>query len=251
MLDIELIRSDPEFVRTALLRRIDDVDLGPILAADAHRRKLATEVDAVRSERNRQAKEIGKLKASGADTVITGNWGPDFALLLKAAADAGLQANWYTYYAGGPGGPTAMKQSGLAHSVYAVAEGIPNSEGPEAMKFETDFRAKIALPLYYPRVVNEIRMLVNAMQLAKSEDARAVAQKLEGMKFDVFAGGSGFMRADDHQFFQPMYIKSFGDLTANETFDEEKTGWGWHVVAKVDTADTVLPTVCKMKRPNA
>ena len=68
MLDIELIRSDPEFVRAALLKRVDDVDLGPILAADALRRKLATEVDAVRSERNRQAKEIGKLKASGADT---------------------------------------------------------------------------------------------------------------------------------------------------------------------------------------
>ena len=68
MLDIELIRSDPEFVRAALLRRVDDVDLGPILAADALRRKLASEVDAVRFERNRQAKEIGKLKASGADT---------------------------------------------------------------------------------------------------------------------------------------------------------------------------------------
>ncbi len=68
MLDIELIRSDPEFVRTALLRRMDDVDLGPILDADALRRKLASEVDAVRSERNRQAKEIGRLKASGADT---------------------------------------------------------------------------------------------------------------------------------------------------------------------------------------
>ena len=32
---------------------------------------------------------IAKIKASGADTVITGNWGQDFALLLKAAADAG------------------------------------------------------------------------------------------------------------------------------------------------------------------
>jgi seryl-tRNA synthetase len=68
MLDIELIRSDPEFVRTALLKRVDDVDLGPILEADALRRKLAREVDEARSERNRQAKEIGKLKASGADT---------------------------------------------------------------------------------------------------------------------------------------------------------------------------------------
>ena len=45
---------------------------------------------------------IAKIKASGADSVITGNWGQDFALLLKAAADAGLKVNWYTYYAGGP-----------------------------------------------------------------------------------------------------------------------------------------------------
>lgn len=68
MLDIELIRSDPEYVRTALLKRTDNVDLGPILEADALRRKLTAEVDTERSERNRQAREIGKLKASGADT---------------------------------------------------------------------------------------------------------------------------------------------------------------------------------------
>lgn len=58
---------------------------------------------------------IAKIKASGADTVVTGNWGQDFALLLKAAADAGLKVNWYTYYAGGAGGPTAIKQLSLIH----------------------------------------------------------------------------------------------------------------------------------------
>jgi seryl-tRNA synthetase len=68
MLDIELIRSDPDFVRAALLKRVDDVDLGPILEADGLRRKLVSEVEAARAERNRQAKEIGKLKAAGADT---------------------------------------------------------------------------------------------------------------------------------------------------------------------------------------
>lgn len=68
MLDIELIRSDPDYVRTELLKRLDDVDLDPILEADAVRRKLTTEVDTARAERNRQAKEIGKLKSSGADT---------------------------------------------------------------------------------------------------------------------------------------------------------------------------------------
>ena len=68
----------------------------------------------------------------GADSVITGNWGQDIALLLKAAADAGLQANWYTYYAGGAGGPTAIKQTGLSHRVFAITEGVPNAASPEA-----------------------------------------------------------------------------------------------------------------------
>jgi len=68
MLDIELIRSDPDFVRAALLKRVDDVDLGPILEADALRRKLVSAVETARAARNRRAREIGKLKASGADT---------------------------------------------------------------------------------------------------------------------------------------------------------------------------------------
>src|SRR5436309_3008672 len=79
---------------------------------------------------------VAKIKASGADSIITGNWGQDIALLLKAAADAGLQANWYTYYSGGPGGPTAIKQANLADRVYAIVEGVPNDEPPEAMKIE-------------------------------------------------------------------------------------------------------------------
>src|SRR3978361_325568 len=63
---------------------------------------------------------VAKIKASGADTVITGNWGQDIALLLKAAADAGLQVDWYTYYAGGAGGPTAIKQANLNDQVYGI-----------------------------------------------------------------------------------------------------------------------------------
>src|SRR3546814_16555121 len=47
---------------------------------------------------------IAKIKASGADSVVTGNWGSDISLLLKAAGDAGLQANFYTFSAGGAGG---------------------------------------------------------------------------------------------------------------------------------------------------
>jgi branched-chain amino acid transport system substrate-binding protein len=193
---------------------------------------------------------VAKIKASGADSVITGNWGQDIALLLKAAADAGLQTDWYTYYAGGAGGPTAIKQTGLSHRVYQINEGLPNSAPEAAQKFETDFRAKNGVSLFYPRAVNEMRMLATAIKQAKSDDAKAIAAQLEGMKAEAFDGGDVVMRKDDHQLFQDIYIGSFGPLDPGAKFDEEGTGWGWKTIGVVKGSDTVLPTTCKMDRPS-
>jgi branched-chain amino acid transport system substrate-binding protein len=192
---------------------------------------------------------IAKIKASGADSVITGNWGQDFALLVKAAADAGLQTDWYTYYAGGTGGPTAMKQAGLNHRVFAISEGIPNLGYGPADEFEKAIRAKYNFSLFYPRAVNQMRMLQAAIEKAKSLEPTKIGAALEGMKINVHDGGEGYMRADDHQFIQPLYIASFGERSAKEPFDEEGTGWGWKLAGKIEAANTVLPTTCKMNRP--
>jgi branched-chain amino acid transport system substrate-binding protein len=193
---------------------------------------------------------IAKIKASGADSVITGNWGQDIALLLKAAADAGLQVDWYTYYAGGAGGPTAIKQTGLSHRVFQINEGLANSAPEAAQKFETDFRAKAGVGLFYPRAVNEMRMLAKAITQAKSDDAKSVAAQLEGMAAPGFDGGDDLMRKDDHQLFQDIFIGSFGPLDPGAKFDEEGTGWGWKTIAVVKGSDTILPTTCKMDRPS-
>src|SRR5580692_13029958 len=189
---------------------------------------------------------IAKIKASGADSVITGNWGQDFALLLKAAADAGLQVDWYTYYAGGTGGPTAIKQANLPDRVFAIAEGVSNEPYAPAQEFEKAFRAKVGVTLFYPRAVNEIRMFAKAAEEAKSVEPTKIAAKLDGMKFTLYDGGDGFMRSDDHQFFQPMYIANLGPIGKDQPFDEENTGWGWKMMGKIDTEDTILPTSCKM-----
>jgi len=193
---------------------------------------------------------IAKIKASGADSVITGNWGQDFALLLKAAADAGLQANWYTYYAGGTGGPIAIKQTGLNHRVFQITEGFANIPHKSAQDFEKALRAKHNIGLFYPRAINQFGMLFAAIEQTKSTDPKRIAAALEGMKFNLFSGGEGFMRKDDHQFFQPIYLSSFGERGQAEPFDEEGTGWGWKLVGKVDTNNTMVSTTCKMQRPN-
>ena len=118
---------------------------------------------------------IAKIKASGADSIITGNWAQDWNLLIKAAADAGMQADWYTYYAGGAGGPTVAKQTGLTDRIFQISEGIANIDHKESREFEKAFRPKVGSSVLYPRAVNEMHALLTAMQEAKSTDPKMVA----------------------------------------------------------------------------
>lgn len=194
---------------------------------------------------------IAKIKASGADSVVTGNWGSDISLLLKAAGDAGLQANFYTFYAGGAGGPTAIKQAGLNGKVFAIIEGLANAGGGDAQAFEEAFRkSHDGLGWTYPRVRNAMDMLAEAINKAKSDDPLKLAPILAGMKHKTMYGGEAYMRETDHQFFQDMYIANLVPVGGEVKFDEEKTGWGWHVAAKVPAAATVVPTTCKMQKPS-
>ena len=137
----------------------------------------------------------------------------------------------------------------MSHRVFQITEGVPNSAPEAAQKWEAEFRAKHGVSLFYPRAVNEMRMLAKAVNQAKSDDPKALAAQFEGMKTEGFDGGEIFMRKDDHQLFQDMYIGSFGPLDPGAKFDEEGTGWGWKTVGVVKANDTVLPTTCKMERP--
>ena len=149
---------------------------------------------------------IAKIKASGADSVITGNWGQDIALLLKAAADAGLQTDWYTYYAGGAGGPTAIKQTGLRIASSRSSKGsrtpIPRRRKNGRLTFAPRRASRYSIPARStkcacsPRPINQ----------AKSDDPKALAAQFEGMTAEGFDGGEITMRKDDHQLFQDMYI---------------------------------------------
>lgn len=194
---------------------------------------------------------IAKIKAAGADSVITGNWGSDIALLLKAAADAGLQANFYTYSAGGAGGPTAIKQTGLNGKVYQITEGFANAGGGDSQAFEEGFRkSHDGLGWTYPRVRNAMEMLAQAINQAKTDDPVKLVPVLAGMKHKTMYGGEAYMRETDHQFFQDVYISNFVPVTGDMKFDEEKTGWGWHLAAKIPAQATTVSTTCKMQKPS-
>ena len=194
---------------------------------------------------------VAKIQASGADTVITGNWGQDLALLIKTAGQTGLDVDWYTFYAGGAGGPTAIKQANLEDRVFQINEGINNQGyGPAEERADALMKRFADAPVYYPRMFNMMDMVFKAMEEAGSVDPVDFVPKLEEMRHDSLAAGAeGYMRKDDHQFFQPLYISTLGPLGPDHKFDEEHTGWGWKLAAEVATESTLLPTTCEMDRP--
>ncbi len=66
MLDLKLIRSEPEAVRTALARRGDGARVDPVLELDAERRALQAQVDDLRARQNAVSKEIGAARRRAA-----------------------------------------------------------------------------------------------------------------------------------------------------------------------------------------
>ncbi|WP_373531406.1 serine--tRNA ligase [Vampirovibrio sp.] len=68
MLDIKLIRENPEAVNQALKRRKPDLSIDAILLLDARRRELLQEEESLRSQRNQITQQIALAKKEGRDT---------------------------------------------------------------------------------------------------------------------------------------------------------------------------------------
>ena len=189
---------------------------------------------------------VAKIKAAGADTVITGNWSNDMVLLIKAGKDAGLKVAWETYYGGSPGTVTAIGEAGV-DALKQVSEWHRNAT-PEldasVAAFAKRFPGKENEYAYW-RAKTMWEMFAAAAKKAQSNDPVKVARALEGMKMATPLGEVE-MRADNHQILQPLYVST---LAKGVKYDSEDTGLGWKTDAKVDGKATALPTTCKMDRP--
>lgn len=191
---------------------------------------------------------IAKIKQSGADSVITGNWGSDLALLIKAANDAGLNnVKFYTYYGIATGAPTALGAA-AAGKVYMVSYGHLNAPGP-LNKIVKDFKAKFNDDMYTSSVYHGFSMLSEAMARAKSTDPVKVAAVMEGMKFNSF-NGEVEMRKSDHQLQQGLYITRWEKADAKHPLDSENTGHTFVPVKYFEPYVASTPTACQMKRPS-
>jgi branched-chain amino acid transport system substrate-binding protein len=190
-----------------------------------------------------------KIKQSGADTVLTGNWGNDLALMVRASKESGLNAKYITYYGGLFGVPTSIGAAG-ENTVFQIASWHPNvpveDRQPELEKYQRDFKARFGEDLYYTSILVQMDMLAKAIEkTGNTQDLVKIATALEGMEHDS-PFGKIKMRAQDHQASHPIYINQ---LVKGVKYDAEGLGMGWKTVAKVAGDDTQLPSPCKMERP--
>ncbi len=191
---------------------------------------------------------IAKIKASGADTVITGNWGADLALLIKAAKDADLKANFYTYYAATTGVPTAMGTAGVDRVKY-VGYWNANNETYSGKDIVEGFKTKYKDDYYSMATYTIIAAMAQAVKQAKSIEPMNVALALEGAKIKSL-NGEDVMRKVDHQIQQPLYIATWVKTNGKDVkFDQENTGLGWKTNQKIDAFIATQPSSCQMKRP--
>jgi len=189
---------------------------------------------------------IAKIKAAGADSVVTGNWGQDLTLLIKAAKDAGLNANFYTYYAGVSGTPTALA-AGVGGNVRMVAYNHNNLPGV-AKQLQDAFKAKFNDDWYTGATYNGLALLSNAMAAAKSTDPVKVAAAMSGLKFQGFQGEVEMRRAD-HQLQQGLFISEWRKADAKHPYSVENTGFNFQEVRAIPAYVASTPTSCQMKRP--
>lgn len=191
---------------------------------------------------------IAKIKQSGADTVITGNWGSDLSLLIKAANDSGLNnVKFYTYYGTVSGTPTAMG-SAAAGRVYQVGYGHYNMGG-EIERLGKEFKKRFNEDLYTSAAFHAYTMLGEAFARAKSTDPVKVASTMHGMKFKSF-NGEVEMRKTDHQMQQGLFISRWEKAGGKFPIDAENTGYTFVPVKYYEPYVASTPTSCQMKMPS-
>ena len=191
-----------------------------------------------------------KIKTSGAQAVVTGNWGNDLTLLVKAAREVGFDGSFYTFYGNALGAPAALGDAGVG-KVVAVADWLPNVPGAQSEAFYRSFRARFPKPeddYVHMRMQLMVEALAQSIERAGSTDVVAVARQMEKASVQL-AGQGGSMRAADHQFQQALAVGVMDKKGApGVKFDVEGSGYGFRVVRQIAAAKAQQPHSCTMQR---
>ncbi|RPH77078.1 MAG: branched-chain amino acid ABC transporter substrate-binding protein [Candidatus Rokuibacteriota bacterium] len=193
---------------------------------------------------------IQKIVASGADAVITGNWGADMIGLAKAANDGGLKVPFYTYYAASDGVTAAIGAAGVdrIRLVHETHPGNPTPPGALSEYISGYRKLHPRNDINQPRIHTALNMLALAIKKAGAVDVDKVAAALEGLEYTTLGGDQVVMRREDHQLQMPIYISVHTNKGIKHDLDA--SGFGLSLESKVERNKASQPTTCKMQRPS-
>lgn len=193
------------------------------------------------------APQVQRVLASGAQAVVTGNWGEDFVHLVQALQAAKVQLPLFTYYAALPGAPSTLAKGPLPMPVYQVALHHNNPVG-EMGRLAADFRRRHKEDFVVYATHTGIQMLGAAMSRARSTDTRRVADVLGGMAFPVL-GGMATMRGEDHQLQLGQFITRWQPVDTRHPVGAEGTDHTFVPQRYIAASALSQPVRCNMPRP--
>lgn len=252
---MQVIQADKSLKKVYLIGQ--DYSFGQSVLRDAHEslEKTRPDVQIVGDELHPMGRikdflpYAVKIKASGAQAVITGNWGNDLTLLIKAARETGFEGKFYTFYGNAMGAPAAIGEAGVGR-VVAVADWLPNVPTQEAGAFYREFKKRFPQPsddYVHMRMQLMIEALTQAMEKAGTVEPTAVAHALEKVQINLF-GQRTLMRAQDHQFQQPLVVGVMGRQgEKGVAFDIEGSGYGFRVIKQLTAQQAQQGTSCEMR----
>ncbi|MCC7547900.1 MAG: branched-chain amino acid ABC transporter substrate-binding protein [Burkholderiales bacterium] len=191
---------------------------------------------------------VAKIKAAGANAIVSGNWGNDLSLLIRTIKDAGLSIAVYAPIAGLQGTPATIGDAGPVR-VRAALFWHPNLPPSPLLDHALAFKARFSEDWNWLPTHLAPEMLRRAMIKADSVDPVKVARALEGLEYGG-PTGKVWIRADDHQLMMPIYSTIF--TKAGEPgvrFDAEGSGFGWKTEQMLAASENVPPLKCRVKRP--
>lgn len=193
---------------------------------------------------------VARIKASGAETVLTGNWSNDLLLLMKATRSAGLKVRFGTVFLDQPGNIGNAGDTALGHYI-SHAFSMENNEASK--QFGIDYKDKTGhFPTFIePQTVFGMQMLAEALKQTKIKDDKIditeLALAFEKVKIKTPMGPTS-IRAADHQVMMPLVVSR---VSKDALYKVDDTDMGFKLIKKFSAEEAINPvqSTCKMDRP--
>lgn len=194
---------------------------------------------------------IARIKAAGAQTVLTGNWGNDMVLLMKAAGNAGLRVTFGSTNLDNPG--VIGSAGDIALGAYHASPYNPEAGGETGAEFAEGYRKRFGhYPVFGAESTFAVMLLGQALKgtpsPTKSVDVKAIALALEDAKVTTPMGEMS-VRAADHQAIVPIAVAR---VSKEARYKADGTDMGLKLAHVVPGPDAAVPPdgTCRMNRPS-